>query len=414
MTIGIGGQSTVQALAKLTNMRENIAPITAVEYQKRLNNVQQLMKNNNISALFITPGSNLIYFVGINLMCTERLTGVILTVTGQLTYIVPHFELDSFREHLILQGAIATWQEHQDPVGLVINEINNNLLINNNSSLGTPNRTKVAICGSTSFTTVNKFISGYPDINVVCADEITTTCRQIKSTAEIAIIKTVMAMTLAVQQAAASVLYEGISSEEVVDFIDKAHKKVGATGSYFCLVLFAQASALPHGIKGWQTLALNDMVLIDTGCKLMGYTSDITRSYVYGKPNEHQRRVWNAEKAAQAAAFSAAKLSNTCEYVDQKTRVSLAKSGFSEDYELRGLPHRTGHGIGIDIHESPYLVGGDKTRLAAGMCFSNEPTICVPGKFGIRLEDHFYMTKTGPKWFTSQSLSIEEPFGVGE
>jgi len=252
------------------------------------------------------------------------------------------------------------------------------------------------------------------EFNFICADEITVACRQVKTVTELAIIQRVMDMTLAVQQAAASILCEGISSEQVVDFIDKAHKKVGANGSYFCIVLFAEASALPHGIKGWQTLKPNDMVLIDTGCKLMGYTSDITRSYVFGQISDHHRQVWNAEKAAQASAFKAAQVSNRCEYVDQQARIKLAECGFNQGYELPGLPHRTGHGIGIDIHEAPYLVGGDKTPLAPGMCFSNEPTICVPGKFGIRLEDHFYMAETGPKWFTEPSPSIDDPFGLTE
>ncbi|MFT6989536.1 MAG: Xaa-Pro dipeptidase [Paraglaciecola sp.] len=414
MTIGIGGQSMKKTLANLQDMSKDIEPITVAEFRQRLNRAQQLMKAKNIEALFITPGSNLIYFTGLNLMCTERLIGAILSVTGELIYIVPHFELDSFREHLLLEGNISTWQEHEDPVALVMKELNRQNLIKKNDQSIARNKAKIAICGSSSFTTVSKFINQYSKYSFICADEITIPCRQIKSSKEIAIIKTVMEMTLVVQQAAASILYEGISSEEVVEFINRAHKKVGATGSYFCLVLFAQASALPHGIKGWQTLATNDMVLIDTGCKLMGYTSDITRSYVYGEPTDHHREVWNAEKSAQAAAFSAAQVSNNCEYVDQQAREKLAEYGFSQGYELPGLPHRTGHGIGIDIHEEPYLVGGSKTALAPGMCFSNEPTICVPGEFGVRLEDHFYITEEGPKWFTQLSNSIDDPFGVAE
>lgn len=412
MTIGVGGKSMDQALANLQDMSKGCEPISIDEYKQRLVNAQRLMKDKGIYALFITPGSNLIYFTGLNLMSTERLTGAILTVTGDLSYIVPHFELASFREHMLLESTISTWQEHEDPVALVMNELSQLGDIEKTELLATQKKTKVAICGSCSFTIVNKFINYDSNYNFISADEITVTCRQIKSAAEIAIIKTTMEMTLAVQQAAASILYEGISSEDVADFIDKAHKKVGTTGSYFCLVLFAQASALPHGIKGWQTLAVNDMVLIDTGCKFMGYTSDITRSYVFGQADEYQRKVWNAEKEAQATALQAAQLYNSCEYVDQQCRVKLAEHGFSKGYELPGTPHRLGHGIGIDIHEPPYLVGGDKTLLAPGMCFSNEPTICIPDEFGIRLEDHFYMTKDGPTWFTEPSKSIDDPFDL--
>ena len=154
------------------------------------------------------------------------------------------------------------------------------------------------------------------------------------------------------------------------------------------------------------------MVLIDTGCQVEGYISDITRSYVFGEPNERQRAVWDAEKSAQAAAFEAAQPGVPCKLVDFAARRSLEANGFGPDYNLPGLPHRTGHGIGLDLHEWPYLVGSDNTPLEEGMCFSNEPMICVPGEFGIRLEDHFYMTANGPKWFTTPSHSVDDPFGL--
>ncbi|MCY1549545.1 Xaa-Pro dipeptidase [compost metagenome] len=177
-------------------------------------------------------------------------------------------------------------------------------------------------------------------------------------------------------------------------------------------MLFGEASAFPHGVKHAQVLKEGDMVLIDTGCQLHGYQSDITRSYVFGTPSERQRALWNAEKAAQQAAFDAACLGASCGSVDAAARRSLEAAGLGPDYQLPGLPHRTGHGIGLDIHEGPYLVRGDETPLAEGMCFSNEPMICVPGEFGIRLEDHFYMTANGPRWFTRPSHSIDDPFGL--
>jgi Xaa-Pro dipeptidase len=187
---------------------------------------------------------------------------------------------------------------------------------------------------------------------------------------------------------------------------------VGSSGSYFCIVLFGPATAFPHGVKDPQVLKTGDMVLIDTGCQVEGYISDITRTYVFGEPTPRQREVWNAEKAAQAAALAAAMPGVPCREVDIAARKSLAASGFGPQYQLPGLPHRTGHGIGLDIHEWPYLVGSDSTPLAEGMCFSNEPMICVPGEFGIRLEDHFYMTADGPRWFTEPSHSVDDPFGL--
>jgi Xaa-Pro dipeptidase len=195
-------------------------------------------------------------------------------------------------------------------------------------------------------------------------------------------------------------------------FIDAAHRQVGApAGSYFCIVLFGPDSAFPHGVAQPKALDEGDMVLIDTGCQLHGYISDITRSYVFGKPSAQQRKIWDLEKAAQQAAFAAAQIGVPCGSVDDAARAVLAAAGLGPDYALPGLPHRTGHGIGLDIHEWPYLVRGNDTPLAPGMCFSNEPMICVPGAFGVRHEDHFYMTEKGPHWFTQPAHSVDDPFG---
>jgi Xaa-Pro dipeptidase len=176
-------------------------------------------------------------------------------------------------------------------------------------------------------------------------------------------------------------------------------------------VQFGQASAYPHGLPGEQALEVGQIVLIDTGCQVQGYNSDITRTYVFGAPSPEQRRVWELEKKAQAAAFAAVKPGVPCEEIDAVARRVLAAAGLGPDYELPGLPHRTGHGIGLSIHEAPYLVRGDKTPLAPGMCFSNEPMIVIPDTFGVRLEDHFYVTEHGAAWFTEPQPSLEKPFG---
>jgi Xaa-Pro dipeptidase len=276
--------------------------------------------------------------------------------------------------------------------------------------------TKIGITEDTPFFVVDgiaKFAASVAaSIEIVNAKPITAHCRARKSASEIALMQRAKNMTLEVHKAAASILHEGITTTEVAAFIHEAHKKVGASGSYFCIVLFGPATAFPHGVKDPQTLKTGDMVLIDTGCQVEGYISDITRTYVFGEPTVRQRMVWNAEKAAQAAALAAAQLGVPCREVDIAARRSLAADGFGPQYELPGLPHRTGHGIGLDIHEWPYLVGSDTTPLAEGMCFSNEPMICVPGEFGIRLEDHFYMTADGPRWFTEPSHSVDDPFGL--
>ncbi|MFT5163885.1 MAG: Xaa-Pro dipeptidase, partial [Alteromonadaceae bacterium] len=193
---------------------------------------------------------------------------------------------------------------------------------------------------------------------------------------------------------------------------NKAHQKVGASRSYFCIVLFGVDSSFPHGVKTAKALDHNDMVLIDTGCQLEGYNSDITRTYVFGEPNDDQRKMWAIEKEAQARAFAQAQVGVPCGDVDTAARDYVASQGLGPNYQVPGLPHRTGHGVGLDIHEWPYLVKNDRTPLAPGMCFSNEPMLVLPGEFGIRLEDHFYMTAQGPKWFTEPSHSIDDPFGL--
>jgi Xaa-Pro dipeptidase len=219
-------------------------------------------------------------------------------------------------------------------------------------------------------------------------------------------------MTIEVHKAVARILHVGITTQEVTHFIDQAHRKVGATaGSYFCIVLFGEDSSYPHGVKSPKTLEKNDIVLIDTGCQVEGYNSDITRTYVFGEPNQRQREMWFFEKLAQKAAFDAAKIGVACGDVDVAARAYLASQNLGPDYETPGCPHRTGHGVGLDIHEWPYLERSDRTPLAKGMCFSNEPMLVLPNEFGVRLEDHFYMTDSGAKWFTEPSYSIDDPFG---
>ena len=232
----------------------------------------------------------------------------------------------------------------------------------------------------------------------------------IKSKAEIAIMQLAMDITLEVQEAAARILRVGISAKEVTDFIHEAHKRYGATsGSYFCIVLFGVDSSFPHGVKSPKSLEEGEVVLVDTGCQIHDYISDITRTYVFGEATEIQKRIWNIEKETQQAAFDASQLGKTCGSVDVASRQVLESHGLGPDYKLPGLPHRTGHGIGLDIHEWPYLVRNDETILEEGMTFSNEPMICIPGEFGVRHEDHFYMTDTGAQWFTKPQTSLYQP-----
>ncbi|MES2129619.1 MAG: Xaa-Pro peptidase family protein [Pseudomonadota bacterium] len=405
--MGIGGKTFDEALAGLSDMTGGMTAITQDEHQQRIAKAQAFMRDQGIAAVYLNAGTNLSYFTGTKWYASERMVGAILPATGALEYIAPAFEESTLKDFMQVKGAVNCWEEHESPYQLFVDTLARMGIAQNAAR---PPR--VGICESASFFIfdgIRPLASGYALEN---AKAVTAHCRTCKSAAEIALMQRVKDMTLEVHKAAAAVLYEGITTTEVADFIARAHRKVGAPGSYFCIVLFGEATAYPHGVSYVQTLNRGDMVLIDTGCQVKGYISDITRSYVFGEASERQRFVWNAEKAAQQAAFEAAQLGVACGDVDAAARVSLEANGFGPGYKLPGLPHRTGHGIGMDIHEWPYLVGNDRTPLAPGMCFSNEPMICIPGEFGIRHEDHFYMTEQGPKWFTKPAHSIDDPFGL--
>jgi Xaa-Pro dipeptidase len=408
MSIGIGGKTAEEALATLSDMTAGAIPIGKDEHLARIAKAQAFMQQQGIVAIYVNAGANLLYFTGTRWHPSERMVGAILPATGPVEYIAPAFEEDTLKDFMLVEGRVNCWHEHESPYQLFVDVLARMGIAQN---AATPPR--VGICESAAFFIydgIRPLAAGYALEN---ARTVTAHCRTRKSAAEIALMQRAKDMTLAVHIATASMLREGITTTEVAEFIDRAHRKVGApAGSYFVIVLFGEATAFPHGVSYVQTLKQGDMVLIDTGCKLHNYISDITRSYVFGQATERQRFVWNAEKAAQQAAFEAARLGVPCEEVDRAARRSLESNGFGPGYKLPGLPHRTGHGIGLDIHEWPYLVGGDKTPLAPGMCFSNEPMICVPGEFGIRHEDHFYMTETGPVWFTQPAHSIDAPFGL--
>ena len=403
--MGIGGKTFEQALAGLADMTGSMVAIGEAEHRARIARAQSFMRERGIAAVYLNAGTNLHYFTGTKWHASERMVGAILPAAGALEYIAPAFEESTLKDFMLVAGRVNCWEEHESPYRLFIE-----VLARMGIAANAAQAPRVGICESAAFFIADGIRGEAAGYALENAGPVTAHCRSRKSPNEIALMQRVKDMTLEVHKAAASVLREGITTVEVADFIAQAHRKVGAPGSYFCIVLFGEASAYPHGVSYVQTLKRGDVVLIDTGCQLKGYISDITRSYVYGEASERQRSVWNAEKAAQKAAFEAAQLGVPCCEVDAAARRSLEANGFGPGYKLPGLPHRTGHGIGMDIHEWPYLVGSDSTPLDVGMCFSNEPMICVPGEFGIRHEDHFYMTENGPKWFTEPAHTIDDPF----
>ncbi|MCH2058443.1 MAG: Xaa-Pro peptidase family protein [Thalassotalea sp.] len=400
---GIGGCTPEQALSGLSNMTDGIEDIQISEYQARIEKAQALMKAQNIDAVYLNAGSNLYYFTGTRWYASERMVAAVIPQQGDIFYIAPHFEVDTLTQYMQIKGPIYGWHEHESPYQLVAE-----LLAEKGTASGT-----LGLDEATPFFIANGLQQLLSNTHFVDAKTVTAGCRMCKSERELALMQRAKDMTLRVQQAAASILHEGITTKEVTEFIDKAHRKVGAVnGSSFCIVLFGEDSSYPHGVKNPKALDTNDVVLIDTGCQLYGYNSDITRTYVFGEPSDRQRAMWQLEKDAQLAAFNAAKIGEPCGVADTAARDLLAAHGMGPGYQTPGCPHRTGHGTGLDIHEWPYLVGSEKTLLAPGMTFSNEPMLVLPKEFGIRLEDHFYMTENGPKWFTEPAHSIDDPFGL--
>ena len=403
MTIGVGGSSAERELAAIAPLRDGVRPIEDQERLARIDKARRLMRAQDIGALYLDASTSLYYFTGLQLTGSERLHGALISQDHGPVYICPAFEESRIRGMISIGDDIRTWEEHEDPGALVIDTLR---------ALDCTKRI-VAIDEATPFFTYDRIRCAGPDYRFINASVVTGACRMIKSEAEIALMQKAKDITLEIHKTTARILCEGISTTEVARFIADAHRRAGVDGDLsFCIVLFGEATAYPHGVPWSQLLNEGDMVLIDTGARVEGYHSDITRSYVYGEPDRRQRQIWNLEKTAQAAAFEAAQPGVACAEVDAAARRVIEAGGLGPGYRLPGLPHRTGHGIGLDVHEWSYLVAGNQTPLAPGMCFSNEPMICLPGEFGVRLEDHFRVTDTGPRWFTEPSRSIDDPFGL--
>ncbi|RUL70891.1 M24 family metallopeptidase [Dyella choica] len=395
----IGGLNIAQARASLAPWATPAPRISTAEYVQRIERARALLHALEMDAVLITAGTSLRYFTGIGWGASERLVAMLLTRRGDPIIICPTFEVGSLSHELRIQADVRLWDEHENPQQLVLMALRErgagNLALDPAAPYVVSERLRAVLDGKP----------------LVDASALVDGCRMGKSPAELALMKQVTAMTLQVHRLAAGILHEGIRRSEIIRFIDEAHRAMGAdNGSTFCIVQFGQATAYPHGIPGDQALAQNDIVLIDTGCTVQGYHSDITRTYVFGQANDEQRRIWDLEQAAQQAAFDAIRPGVRCEEADHAARAVVERAGLGPDYRLPGIPHRTGHGCGMSIHESPYLVRGDGTALQPGMCCSNEPMIVVPDRFGVRLEDHFYVTEEGAAWFTPPSPAIDQPF----
>ncbi len=393
MTVGTSDAAT--QLAAIVPPPVRVPPIAAAEYAARIAHARTRMAAAGADALLVHAGSSLRYFTGVPWEATERMVALVLPLSGDPILICPRFERGSLDAALAIAADVRLWEEEESPVALVAD--------------ATRGAGRIAVDPLLPFGWGERLRA--TGATLVDGAGVIDGCRMVKSPAELACLAEAKAMTLEVQARAAAILRPGITASEVIRFINAAHRAIGGGGSFFCAVQFGRATAFPHGLPGDQSLRENELVLVDTGCRVHGYHSDITRTYAFGNVEQDVRDIWDIEHAAQAAAFATAAPGIPCEAVDAAARAVLEGAGLGPDYRLPGLPHRTGHGIGLSIHEPANLVRGDTTPMQPGMCFSNEPMIVVPDRFGVRLEDHFHVTDTGARWFTQPQPSIDRPFG---
>jgi Xaa-Pro dipeptidase len=378
----------------------DIIPISVSERKERIAKAQRLLIANNMKALILEGGTSMKYFTGISWWLSERTAVTVIPAKGEIIYVCPGFEEGRFREQIIIGQKVYVWQEDENPFQQIVRALNESGIQSG----------KIGIEEEMRFFISDGIRKAAPQLEYVSGDPVTVPCRMIKSAAELTLMQKAADITIAAIKQGIAALKEGISADEISAIIDEAHRKMGATPD-FAVVLFGIGSSSPHGGIKRQTLKKGDIVLMDCGCLLQGYSSDITRTIVYGaEPTKRQLDIWNLEQKAQAAGFAAATIEAPCENVDAAARKVITNAGFGPGYQLPGLPHRTGHGIGMDGHEAAYMVKGNQIKLEAGMCFSIEPTIVIPGEFGVRLEDCVYMTEAGPKWFSQPAVSISQPF----
>lgn len=368
--------------------------IAEAEYRARLARLRTRMDDAGVKGTLLGSTDSLRYFTGLIWHQSERLLGALVT-SDAITYIVPGFEQSRVETLPHLEGEIAVWQEEESSAALV-------------SRLLGP-QGKLALDDALPLFVYHALAAELGAERLLDGASLIRGSRAQKTAAEIALIQHAMGITMDIHRKVFSMLAPGVAASEVVKFIDQQHRLAGADdGSTFAIVSFGQATSLPHGADGDQVLAKGDVILVDTGCRLDGYHSDLTRTYMIDDVDSEFARGWAIEREAQQAVFDAAAIGAPCENLDHAARDVLARHGLGPDYHLPGLPHRAGHGLGLEIHEAPYIVRGNKTPLAAGMCFSNEPMLVFPEKFGIRLEDHIYMAEDGPRWFTTPAKAPDD------
>lgn len=385
-------------LAGVTDMTAGLKPIDAAERAARLVRAQALMRRNGIGAVLIEPGSSMIYFTGVLWRRSERLTAAIIPVEGEPCIVTPFFEEPSVRETLAVPAEVRVWQENQNPLAVVAGFLRDRKLA------GRP----IGIEETARFFAFDGLARALGEAKLVSANPVVRGCRMIKTPAELALMQAATDVTIAAYRWVHPRVEKGMTGSEIGALMTAATRRLGGDAE-FSMALIGEASAYPHGSREVHRVADGQVVLMDCGCTVQGYQSDVSRTWVHGTANTAQRKLWEQVAEGQRIAFAAARIGAPAGSVDDAVRAQYAKWGYGPGYKLPGLSHRTGHGIGMDGHEPVNLVHGEVTPLAAGMCFSDEPGIYIPGQYGVRLEDCFYMTADGPRWFSTPPASIDAP-----
>jgi Xaa-Pro dipeptidase len=388
------------AAPELRPMTGDVVPISAAERLARVARAQGLMRRLGFGSILIEPGASLTYFTGVNWHRSERLTAALIPAEGEAVIVTPFFEEPSVRESLAIPAEVRTWQEDEDPLRLVAGALRDRRLA----------ARPVGIEETVRYFAVDGLQKALLHTPVRNAAPVVRPCRMIKSEHEIALMTKASDITIAAYRYTWPRIQRGMTPGEIGAIMNGATQALGGSPE-FALILLGEAAAYPHGSGKPQRVKDGEVVLMDCGCTVEGYQSDISRTFVFGEASAEQRRVWDQVRRGQQIAFETARVGVPAGTVDDAVRRQYEAWGYGPRYKLPGTSHRTGHGIGLDGHEPVNLVHGETTRLAPGMCFSDEPGIYIPGKFGIRLEDCFHMTAAGPRWFSEPSPSIDSPFG---
>jgi Xaa-Pro dipeptidase len=383
---------------KLQNMVSGVKPLTPEDYEQRLEQARKLMATANMDALFVSGGSDLGYFTNVNWFLSERTFGGIINRKGKTIWVWPAFEAESAREMIPKDQELRPWEEHENPFKLIGGVM---------KDLGVPSG-RLGIAPFTRSFIVFGLQKENPGLELVNGAIISEGCRGVKTEKEIAYMDLANKITKLAYQEGFKQLKEGMSPRDLSGAISAAHQQMGVRGNGG--PQFGPSSAFPHGSRVPRTLHAGDVVMVDGGCSVENYQSDVTRTVVFGKPSDKQKAVWDIVKKAQAAALKAAHPGAACEDIDRAARKVVEDAGYGPGYKY--FAHRLGHGIGMDGHEYPYLVKENKLKMQPGMTFSDEPGIYIYGEFGIRIEDCFVVTEDGGRFLGGmEATAIDKPFG---